>query len=63
MDDDLLYFAVPEIDEPISKRKKFKTAAKTLGTQTLKAQLHCASRKRKGAIGGKRLRTGVRQAE
>ena len=59
---DLLEFAVPEIAEVVSGRKNFKTAAKSVGRQTLRKQLDevsrrltAGSRKRKGAI-------GVRQA-
>ena len=52
---DLLEFAVPEIAEVVSGRKNFKTAAKSVGRQTLRKQLGSGSRKRKGAI-------GVRQA-
>ena len=52
---DLLEFAVPEIAEVVSSRKNFKTAAKSVGRQTLRKQLRSGSRKRKGAI-------GVRQA-
>ena len=36
---DLLEFAVPEIAEVVSGRKKFKTAAKSVETQTLRKQL------------------------
>ena len=36
---DMLEFAVPEIGEVISGRKSFKTAAKSVGKQTLKKQL------------------------
>ena len=36
---DLLEFAVPEIGEVIFGRKAFKSAAKTVGKQTLKKQL------------------------
>ena len=36
---DLLEFAVPEIGEVISGRKNFKTAAKSVGKQTLRKQL------------------------
>ena len=50
---DLLEFAVPEIAEVVSGRKNFKTAAKSVGRQTLRKQLGSGSRKRKGAIGGK----------
>ena len=52
---DLLEFAVPEIAEVVSGRKNFKTAAKSVGRQTLRKKLGSGSRKRKGAI-------GVRQA-
>ena len=43
---DLLEFAVPEIAEVVSGRKNFKTAAKSVGKQTLKKQLGKGSRKR-----------------
>ena len=43
---DLLEFAVPEIAEVVSGRKNFKTAAKSVGKQTLKKQLGEVSRKR-----------------
>ena len=46
---DLLEFAVPEIAEIVSGRKIFKTAAKSVGRQTLRKQLG----------GGIRRRTGV----
>ena len=36
---DLLEFAVPEIAEVVTDRKNFKTAAKSVGKQTLKKQL------------------------
>ena len=36
---DLLEFAVPEIAEVVSGRKNFKTAAKSVGRQTLRKQL------------------------
>ena len=36
---DLLEFAVPEIAEVVSGRKKFKTAAKSVGKKTLRKQL------------------------
>ena len=51
--DDLLEFAVPEIAEIVSGRNNFKTAAKSVGRQTLRKQLGSGSRKRKGAIGGR----------
>ena len=43
---DLLEFALPKIREVVSGRKKFKTAAKSVGGQTLKKQLSDGSRKR-----------------
>ena len=58
---DLLQFAAPEISDVVGGRKKFKTAAKSLGRQTLRKQLGSGSRKRKWAIGGKQLAYG-RQA-
>ena len=36
---DLLEFAVPEIAEVVTGRKNFKTAAKSVGRQTLRKQL------------------------
>ena len=39
IDADMLEFAVPEIGEVVSGRKNFKTAAKSVGKQTLKKQL------------------------
>ena len=50
---ELLEFAVPEIAEAVSGTKNFKTAAKSVGRQTLRKQLGSGSRKRKGAIGGR----------
>ena len=41
---DMLEFAVPEIGEVISGRKSFKTAAKSVGKQTLKKHLGEGSR-------------------
>ena len=52
---DLLEFAAPEIGEVISSRKSFKSAANSVGKQTLKKQLGQGSRKRKGAVGGREL--------
>ena len=43
---DMLEFAAPEIGEVISDRKSFKSAAKSVGKQTLKKQLGEGSRKR-----------------
>ena len=50
---DLLEFAVPEIAEVVSGRKNLKTAAKSVGRQTLRKQLGEGSRRRKGAVGGR----------
>ena len=47
---DLLEFAVPEIAGVVSGRNNFKTAAKSVGKQTLKKQLGQGSRRRKGAL-------------
>ena len=61
---DLLEFAVPQIAEVVSGRKNFKTAAKSVGRQTLRKQLGEGSRMRKGAVGvrqaGSRKRTASR---
>ena len=43
---DLLEFTVPETAEVVSVRKNFKTAANSVGKQTLKKQLGEGSRKR-----------------
>ena len=43
---DLLEIAMPEIAEVVSGRKNFKTAAKSVGKQTLEKQLGEGSRKR-----------------
>ena len=42
---DLLEFALPEIAEAVSGRKKFKTAAKIVGRVTLRKQMSIGSRK------------------
>ena len=57
---DLLEFAVPEIAEVVSGRKNFKTAAKSVGRQTLRKQLGegQGSRRREPQADG---RTGSRQ--
>ena len=52
---DMLELAAPEVGEVISGKESFKTAAKSVGRQTLRKLLGSGSRKRKGAI-------GVRQA-
>ena len=54
---DLLEFAVPEIAEVVSGRKNIKTAAKSVGRQTLRKQLGEGSRKGKG---GSRKRSASR---
>ena len=46
---DLLDVAVSEIAEVVSSRKNFRTAAKSVGKQTLKKQLGEGSRKRTGS--------------
>ena len=43
---DLLEFAVPEFEEVVSSRKNFKTAAKSVGRQTLRKLLGSGSRER-----------------
>ena len=43
---DLLEFAVPEIAEVVSGRRKFKTTAKRVGRQTLRKKLGSGSRKK-----------------
>ena len=55
---DLLKFAVPEIAEVVSGRKNFKTAAKSVGRQTLRRQLGSGSRKRNGSKGRRELAYG-----
>ena len=63
---DLLEFAVPEIAEVVSGRKNIKSAAKSVGRQTLRKQLGegQGSRRGKGAVGvrqgGSRKRTASR---
>ena len=49
VDADLLEFAVPEIAEVLSGRKNFKTAAKSVGRQSLRKQLGEGSRRRTGS--------------
>ena len=51
-------FAAPEIGEVISGRKSFKSAAKSVGKQTLNKQLFEGSRRWKGAVG---VRQGARK--
>ena len=46
---DLLEFALPEIAEVVSGRKRFKTAAKSVGKRTLKKQLSEGSKKKTGS--------------
>ena len=56
---DLLEFAVPEIAEVVSGRKNFKTAAKSVGRQTLRKQLGRGSRRR--TVGSHRQMRGSKQ--
>ena len=46
---DLLEFAVPEVAEVFSGRKNFKTAAKSVGTETLRKQLGEGSHRQMGS--------------
>ena len=57
---DLLEFAVPETAEVVSGRKKFKTAAKSVGRHTLRKQLGEGQGSRK-AVGSASVRQGSRQ--
>ena len=43
---DLLEFAVPEVANVLSRKKNFKTAAKSVGRQTLRKQLGGCKQKR-----------------
>ena len=54
----LLEFTVPEFAEVVSGRKNFKTAAKSVGKQTLRKQLGEGSCRRKGAVGGREFTYG-----
>ena len=64
VDADLLKFAVPEIAEVVSGRKNIKSAAKSVGRQTLRKKLREGSRRGKGTVGvwqgGSRKRTASR---
>ena len=46
---DLLEFALPEIADVVSGRKKLKTAAKSVARQTVRKQLGSGSRKRRAS--------------
>ena len=46
---DLLEFSVPEIAEVVNGRKNIKTAAKSVGRQTLRKQLGSGSRKKRAS--------------
>ena len=46
---DMLEFALPEIGEVISGRKSFRSAAKSVGKQTLRKQLGEASSRKRSA--------------
>ena len=59
---DLLEFAVPGIAEVVIGRKSFKTAAKSVGKQTLKKQLGEGSRRRGLQADGTKGAVGVWQA-
>ena len=52
---DMLQFAAPEIGEVISGKKTFKSAAKSVGKQTLRKQLGEGSRKLKGGSKQRRI--------
>ena len=61
---DLLEFAVPEIADVVSGRKNFKSAAKSVGRQTLKKQLGRGTRKvipKKSTTRSSRLRSRSRR--
>ena len=51
---DMLEFAEPETGEVISGRKSFKSAAKSVGNQTLKRQLGEGSRRREPQADGRK---------
>ena len=52
---DMLEFAAPEIGEVFSGRKSFKSAAKSVGKQTLRKQLGEGSRRRTAGSKQKRI--------
>ena len=58
---DLLEFAVPEVADVVSGRKNFKTAAKSVGRQTLRKQLGGGKQKR--SIPVKNLKRSSRSGE
>ena len=55
---DLLEFAVPEVADVVSGKKNFKTAAKSVGRQTLRKQLGGGKQKR--SIPAKNLKRSSR---
>ena len=55
---DLLKFAVPEVADVVSGKKNFKTAAKSVGRQTLRKQLGGGKQKR--SIPAKNLKRSSR---
>ena len=59
---DLLDFAVPEIAEVVSGRKNFKTAAKSVGRQTLRKQLGQGEGSRRSELAYGRTRSRKRSA-
>ena len=52
---DMLEFAAPEIGEVFSGRKSFKSAAKSVGKQTLRKQLGEGSHRRQGGSKRKKI--------
>ena len=52
---DMLEFAAPEIGEVITGRKSFKSAAKSMGKQTLRKELAEGSRRRTGGSKSRRI--------
>ena len=59
---DLLEFAVLEIAQVVSGRKNFKSAAKSVGRQTLRKQLGEGSHRGKGAVGVRQVGSRKRPA-
>ncbi len=57
---DLMEFVVPDIAEVVSGRKNFKTAAKSVGRQTLKKQLSEGEGSRR-VVGSASVRQGSRK--
>ena len=57
----MLEFAAPEIGEVISVRKGFKSAAKSVGNQTLKKQLGKGNSRRTGGSKQRREEESIQQ--